>query len=279
MKKIGFIADFYQQELPGGGESNDMNLIKHLEINNDITCYKSNEVSTTDLKTLDVILVGNFVLLTEDVKRYLINNKKYIIYEHDHKYVSTRDPSLFLNFNVPDNKIINRDFYEGSYCTVVLSEVCKKVLELNLPNVKVENIGCSLWSEAKFHLLKKLSKTKKNGKTCIMYSDNPTKNYLKAQRYCMLKNINYDSIPKQNHDDFLNTLSNYETLLFLPKVLETFSRLCCEAKMMNVNVMTNRKLIGFYSETSSELTGVELIEDMENKNKKALALFDRLINE
>lgn len=279
MKKIGFIADFYQDQLPGGGESNDMNLIKHLKTNNTVLCYKSNEVSIKDLNTLDVVIIGNFVLLPQEIKQYLINNKKYIIYEHDHKYVATRDPSVFLNFEIPKYQIVNSDFYEGSYCTVVLSQICKDVLKLNLPNVKVDNIGCSLWSEEKFLLLEKLSKAKKNEKTCIMYSDNPTKNYLKAKNYCLLKNIDYDSIPNKNHSDFLEALSMYRTLLFLPKVLETFSRLCCEAKMMNVNVMTNRKLIGFYSEPSSEQSGIELINTMKEKNKKALALFDRLVNE
>ena len=94
-QKIAFIADFYANEILGGGENNDANLITHLDNNHQVFCYKSNQVQITDLEDKDKVIVGNFVLLQPDIKRYLMATKEYIIYEHDHKYVSTRDPSKF----------------------------------------------------------------------------------------------------------------------------------------------------------------------------------------
>jgi len=277
MKKIVFIADFYSEELPGGGESNDLNLIKFLGGNNDVHCYKSKDISVNILNSADSVIVSNFVMLSGNIKDYLINNKKYIIYEHDHKYVSTRDPSEFFNFEIPEQNIINKRFYESSYCTVVLSKVCKEVLKNTLPDVRVENIGCSLWSEEKFTLLEELSTIDKNGKTCIMASDNPTKNYHTAVTYCMRKDIQFEPIANKDQEEFLKTMATYSTLVFVPKVLETFSRLCAEAKMMNLKVMTNKKLIGFYSEECVNLSGLELIEELRKRNKSALKLFEELL--
>ena len=110
-----------------------------------------------------------------------------------------------------------------------------------------------------------------------MASDNPTKNYHAAVTYCLKNNIYFDTIANQSHEEFLKSLSGYDSLVFVPKVLETFSRLCAEAKMLNLKVLTNKKLIGFYSEDSSDLSGVDLIKEMKTKNQLALELFEGLL--
>ena len=278
MKEIGFIADFYSVELPGGGESNDFNLIKALGESHEVTCYKSNEVTTAMLEDKETVIVSNFVLLPAEIKNYLIQNKKYIIYEHDHKYVSTRDPSRFKNFIIPQENLINKKFYENSYATVVLSEICKDVLSHNLPQVNVINIGCSLWSKETFEFLRELvevEKTKAN--TCVMYSTNPTKNFHATLEFCEKKDLKVDAIKTTGHREFLASMAPYTSFLFIPAVLETFSRICAEAKMMNVAVMTNKKLIGFFSEEYSNLNGIDLINKLEEKNQEAIETFVSLL--
>ena len=69
-------------------------------------------------------------------------------------------------------------------------------------------------------------------------------------------------------------MSQYKRLLFIPTVLETFSRLCAEAKMLNLDVMTKKNMIGFFSEESSNLKGDELIDCMKQKNLEALKFFE-----
>lgn len=95
----------------------------------------------------------------------------------------------------------------------MLSEICKNILEVSMPNVNVKSIGCSLWSDTKFKLLEELSKSKKNGKVCLMKSDNPTKNYYTAVAYCNKNNIQFEILKPQGHDDFLKSLSEYDTLI------------------------------------------------------------------
>ena len=277
MKKIVFISDFYVHDLNGGGESNDFNLIKFLGVNHDVHGYKSNHVSIDNLKEADTIIVSNFVLLPDPVKQFLIDHCSYIIYEHDHKYVKTRDPSKFKDFVIPEPSLVNQKFYENSKKTVVLSKICKDVLNKNLPRVDVANIGCSLWSEEKFKLLKQLCKTPKQDKVCIMQSNNPTKNFPQTLDFCKRNKINCEPITSPDPLQFLTLMSQYKTFLFIPSVLETFSRICAEAKMMNLEVMTNKKMIGFFSEESSSLQGLELIEKMEEKNNEAFAMFAGLM--
>ena len=215
--------------------------------------------------------------MAEGVKKFLIQNKKYVIYEHDHKYLRTRDPSKFNNFIAPEEFIINREFYEGALATVVLSQICKDVLIKNLPKVNIHNIGCSLWSDYTFEFLKKKYDNKKTEDLCIMKSGNPTKNYHNTVKFCNENGLNYKDLPPTAHHDFLTKMSDFKRFLFIPTVLETFSRICAEAKMMNLDVMTNRKMIGFFSEKNSNLKGLELIESLQERNKKALEFFEELI--
>ena len=161
-QKIAFIADFYANEILGGGENNDANLITHLDNNPPVFCSKANQVQITDLEDKDKVIVGNFVLLQPDIKRYLMATKEYIIYEHDHKYVSTRDPSKFPKFIIPAGHIVHADFYKAAAAVVVLSKICKEVLQNTIPGVNTISIGCSLWSPTKFDLLSTLADIEKS---------------------------------------------------------------------------------------------------------------------
>lgn len=277
MKKVGFISDFFKDDLLGGGEINDNNLINHLESSCEVNRFHSRTVKIEDLNELDSIIVANFTMLSPQVMNYLISDKEYIIYEHDHKYVDTRDPSKFKGFQIPESRIVNKTFYENSVCTFVLSKICAEVLANTLPKTLVYNIGCSLWSDETFNLLSETNKNEKTKDLCIMKNMNPTKNYFNTVQYCKSKNLEYGEIEPAGQLEFLTQMSQYKKLLFIPTVLETFSRLCAEAKMLNLDVMTNKSMIGFFSEESSNLKGDELIECMREKNKKALELFTEVV--
>ena len=277
MKKIVFIADFFKEELPGGGESNDDNLIHHLRSKYKVETTKANKVSISMLDKADTIIIGNFISLAEGIKQHLLENKNYIIYEHDHKYVKTRDPSKYSGFIIPEDKLVNKKFYESAKATVVLSEICKEIIGKNLPKVNVHNIGCSLWSTDTFDLLTKECGEKKTKDLCILKSENPTKNYHNTVEFCNLKSLKFEAIGERNHHKFLRVMSGFERILFIPTVLETFSRLCAEAKMLNLEVMTNKKMIGFFSEEYSKLSGLKLINELKIRNKRALNFFESVI--
>tara|TARA_Y100000592_G_scaffold83250_1_gene132870 strand:- start:4927 stop:5766 length:840 start_codon:yes stop_codon:yes gene_type:complete len=276
-KEIVFIADFFVNDINGGGESNDNNLINHLRKNNNVQCFRSNNISIENLIKSDVVIVGNFVGLPEEIKSFLIKNKKYIIYEHDHKYVNTRDPSKFYNFEIPKKNIINKNFYEEAHTVVVLSKICKETLNKNIPKANVHSIGCSLWTKQRLELLLKLSEIEKIKSLCILNSSNPTKNTASTVKYCNDNNLSYEAIHNPSPSEFVKQMSQFEKFLFIPTVLETFSRVCAEAKMMNLQVMTNKKLVGFFSEDISNLSGKQLINEIFKRNANALSFFDEVI--
>ena len=69
MKKIAFIADFFREEVLGGGESNDANLINFLSKQFVVKYYKSNVVTIEDIDNCDGIVIGNFILLPSTESR------------------------------------------------------------------------------------------------------------------------------------------------------------------------------------------------------------------
>ena len=90
---ITYISDFFLEDIVGGGELNDNELINILE-------SKEYEVSkirsiNVNLKFLEqrrnsFFIISNFINLKQNCRDWLRNNASYIIYEHDHKYLLYR---------------------------------------------------------------------------------------------------------------------------------------------------------------------------------------------
>ena len=136
------------------------------------------------------------------------------------------------------------------------------------------NIGCSLWSEKKFSIIRKsLSSSEKIFKYSILNSSNPVKGAEQAKRFCNANKIEPSLIGNPDYEIFINQLSSSEHLVFFPQVLETFSRLIAEAKMLNCKVVTTPNMSGFFSEDYSSLSGTSLIDKLENQIDKALPVF------
>ena len=281
-KAIVFVADFFKGDLFGGAENNDSVLIEHLKK----VGYEVKKVHSQDLRVSDLdsnsstFIVGNFIGLTEEVKTAMSSASiDYIIYEHDHKYLKTRDPSVFANFKAPDDQIINRSFYENARAVVVLSKVCKEIAERNLGIGSVYNIGSSLWSEDKFSLLERLSaeRKQKSIQYGILDSKNPIKGTKQSAEWCTNNNKEYKLIGSSDEVVFLDQLRDCEKLVFMPQVLETFCRLSAEAKMLSCKLVTTKALLGFASEECYKLSGEELISEMRTRVRNALKLFENLI--
>jgi len=114
--KFVFIADFFADEVLGGCEINNEELAKLLRKRGHsvIEEKSSSVVAETIGEDWDCCyIVGNFVHLLEEVKEAL-QETRYIIYEHDHKYLRQRNPALYANYVAPDSEIINKEFYRNA---------------------------------------------------------------------------------------------------------------------------------------------------------------------
>jgi hypothetical protein len=258
MKKIIFTADFFVDEIFGGGELVNEEIIENLVKNG----YDVHKVKCTDLtqKSIDCdLLIGNFVSMSNEMKKFIELNCRYSIIEHDHKYVPERDVSKYKNYLAPKSKIINRDFYKNAvqvYCQSKLhSEVVAKNLDIN-----TINLSTSIWSTEHLDIIEKSITDNKIKKTMILNSQNPIKNTKLCIEYCEKNNINYDLIGPLPYNELIQSMSKYESVLVLPGVLETFNRFLVEARMLGCKVITDNKNGCTSEEWFSRLKGKELLD-------------------
>lgn len=281
MNKVVYISDFFLNDIVGGGELNDNELILLLQDRGyEITKVKSNKVSVDFLKNnLNCFyVISNFIFLNQQCKSTLQKNHKYIIYEHDHKYLKTRNPLDYENFKAPPEEIINADFYLNAKTVFCQSSFHKQIIQKNLNLKNLINVSGNLWSHEVLDLIETLSKFKKNHKISIINSPVLHKNTRDAEFYCKYKNYDYEKISSNDYKVFLKLLSKNKKFIFLPKTPETLSRIVVEAKMLNVEVITNKN-IGACYEPWYDLNGLKLIEAMRDCRDKIINLIVKTIEE
>lgn len=275
---LTFIADFF--ETVGGAEQNDSVLIQHLINKYKVNCILSHQCTIQNISESNFIIVGNFVNLKPEIKNYITNNKNYLIYEHDHKYVKTRDPSRYNNFKIPQSDIVNYEFYKNAKKIVCLGQKQVNIIRENLKIKNLHSISSSLWTKEKLNFIRNLSEIKKTKQVYgIVESSNLIKNTDKSIQYCIQKGIDYELFSSPDTYEFLKKMNEYQGIVFFPGVLESMCRLIVEAKMLNCKIITNPKMLGAYYEPWFSLSGKKLNDVISNNVAAALKKFEELIDE
>ena len=197
-----------------------------------------------------IFIFSNFIFLKEHCKNYAINNLKYFVYEQDHKYIKSRNPIKYVNFIAPKEERINIEFYKGAIKVLFLTKLSMEVFQKNTDLDNLLNLKSSVWRKKELEFLKEIC-------------DNEIQRKQDSIETCRKNSWDYDLVSDRNFKNFLKKLSKYEKLLFLTGHLETCARIVVEAKMLNLKVITNKKLIGAASEEWYSLSGKELIDEME----------------
>ena len=271
MNKIVFIADFFANEICGGGELNNQELVEILrDRGTHVLEVKSNLLTPLFISECSMevkFIVSNFVMLSEESKAILQDDREYIIYEHDHKYIRSRNPANYENFVAPKSEIINFNFYKNAKSVLCQSEFHADIVKSNLELNNIISLGGNLWTEDSLETMLGMSKVDKNPTCAIMNSSNWHKNTSDAIKLCEAKNWKYDIIPPCGYIEFLLRLGESEKFIFLPKTPETLSRIVVEARMMGLSVITNN-LVGATGEKWFSLKGEELIEVIRDKRVK-----------
>ena len=268
MSEFVFIADFFVDEVPGGGEMNNDQVCLLLEnLGHKVEKIKCIHVTPKTLERDVNYIVANFISLSEECKTILQNKNKYIIYEHDHKYIKNRNPAHYRGFVAPKDQIVNFDFYKNAIAVLCQSEFHKGIATANLSLSNIISLGGNLWTEESLQLMSDISSKEKQDKFSIMASQNWHKNTQGAVRYCKVKNLEFDLILQCPYEDFLKKLSENSKFLFLPQTPETLSRIVVEARMMGMTVFTNNN-VGATNEDWFKLKGEDLIGIMRNKREE-----------
>jgi hypothetical protein len=267
MNDILFIADFFPDQVAGGGELNNQVLIEDLIHDGyKVCCKKSHEVKACDILNSSNVIVANFINFHPQL-RTLLRAKPYVIYEHDHKYLSSRNPAFYRNYKAPKEKIINREFYSEARAVLCQSQFHANIAisNLELPNIK--SLGGNLWSDSHLSLLEEVCSSSKKKIHAIMESSNWHKGTQEALMYCQTLGLEHALIKPQRPSEFLRDLGQYDTLVFFPKTPETLSRIVVEARMMGMSTKTTKN-IGAIHEPWFRKKGLDLIEAMRYKRQE-----------
>ena len=270
-----FIADYFEEQCPqGGAEIATEVVINGLKSRGkNVFKINANKFDTSILKSDSKLFVGNFTLLSEDVKNKIIEHGNYSIYEHDFKMISTRNPSNYPLFTAPKEHIINEDFYKNA--NKVIAQ-CDKHLEIINRNLQLDNLISSKgnpWNSDSLDLLSKLSKVEKENVYAILNHGNSLKNTAGSLEYARSNNIDIRLISARPHTEFLSELTKYKGLIFLPNVFETFSRISFEARCLGLQILGNEN-IAFLYEESSYLKGDDLINLTRENTKRIIDIFE-----
>jgi hypothetical protein len=278
MNKVVFVSDFFVEQIIGGGELNDFEVFKELKNKNfEVSRVHSHLLKKEKLNHDTFYIVSNFINLSHDVKKELCNFN-YIIYEHDHKYLRSRNPAIYKNFVAPTDQIINIDFYKNAMAVLSQSTFHDEIINKNLNLNNTINLSGNMWSFTSLEFMSKVSKKDKKDCTSILNSSIDHKNTSGSILYCKSKNEEYELISDKNYYSFLSKLGSNRKFVFIPKTPETLSRICVEARMMNMSVVTN-SLIGASKEQWFSLKGEKLINFMMKKRIEIIDVIVGIFNE
>lgn len=276
---IAFVADYFADEIPGGGEVNNDELIKLLSADHSIMKVKSRNLDPAAIENdlVDFYIISNFLELSYQSYTQLIERANYIIYEHDHKYVRNRNPAQYEDFKVPESEMVNQKFYQNAKAILCQSDFHAGIVRKNLGLDTIKSLGGNLWSAESLELMSNLASQEKVDMCAIMQTDNWHKNTIGAVRYCKAKELAHTLIPPCDYHDFLSRLATYKRLVFFPQTPETLSRIVVEARMMGMSVVTNQN-VGATKEPWFHLKGEELIEVMQRKREEIPQLVKDIFN-
>lgn len=279
-KKVLLISDEVYSEIKNGGaESNNNEIIKILNASG----IKCDFIKTHDFNNIfnlstnyDLYIVSNFYFISEEAKNFLYT-KKYIITEHDYKFVRERNPCLFQNLTVPQDRIIHADFYKNAKFVLVQSGFQKQVFGRSIKLDNIINFSGNLWPDETLDLISSLSKTPKNGKAAIIGEDDyGIKGRDISIQFCNKVHLKHELLPKTDHHSFLKNLSKYSTYVFFPRSPETLSRVCIEARLMGLSVITTDYTAAVH-ENFFDYESNKMIEYIKNKPKEILKLITDLL--
>lgn len=259
---IVFIADYFVEHVLGGGELNNEECIKILEeMGRSVVKVQSHLLNPQFIaqNLSSKFIIANFVNLHPDCKEALLCTD-YVIYEHDHKYLQSRNPAYYADFKAPPEDIINLEFYRRAKAVLCQSQFHLDIIEKNTGLTNLVNLSGNLWPVESLEIIEHISRKPKQKKCSIINSPIPHKNTREAVMLCQIKNMEYELVANNVYKEFLIALGANEKFVFLPKTPETLSRIAVEAKMMNMSLITN-KMLGASKEPWFKLKGKDLIEE------------------
>jgi hypothetical protein len=282
MKKVIFIADYFVDQIVGGGEKCNDALMEKLRDSLQVEKINSRNVNIEFLNNNadSFFIICNFIELNPLCIQHLIDSGfTYLIYEHDHKYVVTRNPALYKDFIIPAKDIVNYSFYKNAKLTICQTEFHANIVKQNLKFDNIVSSNTNFWSEEEQLILANWSNQEKRDLAFILDSDIGHKNKLGSIQYCVNNKLDYFLYTNNNFSDFVKNISVADKYVFFPRTPETFGRIAVECKILNMKIHTNGLLGVSYESWFKNNSGLDLLNQIKESNDKFLIFLKGLINE
>jgi hypothetical protein len=273
MKKV-YVSDFRIEDgTVGGSEFIDRTLVSILGSD----FQYSGSVEKFDPSCFYII--SNLSRLPSQELLHDLVKCRYIIIEHDYKFVANRHPWRFKDCLVPPNLIVNRDLYKNAILTLVQSGYHLDVFRRNRIEGRFYNARCGVWSDSEIVTLTEIASNPVDIRKdfAIIRSNNWIKNTKGAIEFCQRHTLNFDLISDNNWTAFLQKLNSYAALVFFPIAGETLCRLVVEARCLGLNVITN-PVYGATLEDWYKLRSFELISFLSNRSKQNVEALRRVLS-
>lgn len=229
VKNIIYVSDFFIENNLGGAEICDEVIIRKLSSYNfNVKKILSRNLTINILKSNKgaFFIISNFSMVHKSVLQELIEKKfSYIIYEHDHKYATDRNPAAYKDYLVPKDKIVNYEFYKNAINVVAQSNFHKEIIEKNLKLSNIITFATNFWFSEHYEFMEEMSRRDKFDLTSIMDSNVWHKNTNGSVETCKKLNKTFVLIKDNRYINFLEKLGSYSCFIFLPKTPETLAEL------------------------------------------------------
>jgi hypothetical protein len=246
MEDIYYVSDFFDTDR--GGETVDANIVNYL---NAIKLLSKDFTGTVNGK----LIISNCVQIPEQILNSI--KQSYIVIEHDYKFAPVRNPRLFPNDIVPQEHIQNIKYYTNADTIFCQSDYHLETIKKNISNVNLVSLKSSIWNKNELDYIESLYSNATNNKYAICYDSHPFKGMDLAIDFCKKNKLAADIIPVCERKIFLETLAEYNGLIFFPRTPETLCKLAVEAKLLGLEVITSNN----YGASTSEFWLLER-EDM-----------------
>lgn len=283
VKKVIFISDYFLDEVTGGAEFCNDSLIKnYLSKNYEVYKLKSSTININFLldNKDEFYIIANYMQLKNDVKSFLSKNSiRYIIIEHDHKYLVSNNPAIYSDFLANEDEIENIEFCKNAIAVLCQSILHTKIVYKNTLLKNLINLGGNIWSDEQVQTLLDNIRLddEKEIDNLVYNSKNLNKGTFESVEYCKKNNINFSFLESSDYKTYIENISKAKRIIFLPVWVETFNRFLVEAKILNCKIVTNN-LIGSASEGLLRLSGLELLDEIKARMNNIYSIFENLIN-
>lgn len=256
MKQIVFVSDFYSDQVSGGAELSIEAVATYLpKTDYTITKLQSSQVNTNTIeKHKDSFWIfGNYTQLNTEAFQAIINHCRYVVFEYDYKFCKHRLPQLHQYHNEPSCNCNNTPLGNAIFAFLYsaqeiyfMSEEQKAVYLQNFPHlidrpIRVTN---STFTSATLNTIRNLNLAKTltpphTRKALILESKSWLKATDSSRQYCENQNIPYELVSNLNHEEFLEKLTEFTDIVYLPRGWDTCPRMIIEARLLGLNVVTN----------------------------------------